>query len=249
MWSKGFAAEETSAAFARIEEFARPKENAAARFAALYAQCQRNFIGGQSRLARETAEAYLREAEAEGRAAEACFARTMLGLMMLNHGELTAGRSALKRALADYDRRRDGEIGSRFWDPEVGATAFLAATEWHLGEAERARELIDRAVRRAEELGTFPNIVLALNWRAVLESQRHDLLATRNAAEAVIAVAEKHGVPHFPEHNWIYAHWARGRLHDPPGEQSEQTSDTSIGMIGACTEPRTPDCESVTSPT
>jgi tetratricopeptide (TPR) repeat protein len=215
MWSKGFAAEETAAAFARIEEFAGPKENAAARFAAFYAQCQSNFIGGQSRLARETAESFLREADAEGRVAEACFAQTMLGVILLNQGELKSARSVLDRALADWDPRRDGEAGSVLWDAEVGATAFLAAVQWHLGDTERARELINRAVRRAEELGTFPNIVLALNWRAVLESQRHDVLATRNAAEAVIAVAEKHGVPHFAEHNWMYAHWAHGRLHDP----------------------------------
>jgi predicted ATPase len=215
MWSKGFAAEETSAALARIEDFAGPKENAATRFAAYYAQCQSMFVGGQSHLARERSETFLRAAQAEGRATEACFARVMLGLIMLNQGELKAARSVLERALADHDPRRDGETASRFWDAEVGATAFLAASEWHLGDAERARELINRAVRRAEELGTFPNIVLALNWRAVLESQRHDVLATRNAAEAVIAVAEKHGVPHFAEHNWIYAHWARGRLHDP----------------------------------
>jgi class 3 adenylate cyclase/predicted ATPase len=215
MWGKGFAAEETKEAFSRVAEFAGRTESAAARFDGYYAQCLSSFVSGQFRVACEITETFLREAEAEGRATEACFARSMLGVILLNQGELKAARSVLERALADYDRRRDGEIGSRFWDPEVGAASFLAAVAWHLGDAERARELIDRAVRRAEELGALPTIVMALNWRAVLESQRHDVLATRNAAEAVIAVAEKHGVRHFAEHNWIYAHWARGRLHDP----------------------------------
>jgi tetratricopeptide (TPR) repeat protein len=215
MWGKGFAAEETKQAFARIGEFAGPKEKAAARFAAYYAQCQSSFTRGQSRLARETTQTFLREAEAEGRAAEVAFARTMLGLILLNQGELEAARSVLERALADYDPRRDGATGSRFWDAEVGASAVLAAVEWHLGEAERARELINRAVRRAEELGTLQNIIMALNWRAVLESQRHGVLATRDAADTVLTMAEEHGMAEFAEHNWIYAYWARGRLLGP----------------------------------
>jgi predicted ATPase len=166
-------------------------------------------------LARETCETFLREAEAEGRATEAASARSMLGLIMLNQGELNAARSVLERALADHGPRRDGEAGSRFWDAEVSATAVLAAVEWHLGEAEGARELINRAVRRAEELGILPIIGVALNWRAVLESQRHDALATRNAADAVLALAEEHGIKSIADFNWIYVHWARGQLLNP----------------------------------
>jgi tetratricopeptide (TPR) repeat protein len=215
MWGKGFAAEETSAAFALVDEFAGQVKNAAGRFAAYFAQCQSSLARGQSRSARETAETFLREAEAEGRANEAASARSMLGLVLLNQGELKAARSVLERALAGYDPRRDGETGSRFWDAEVSAMAELAAVEWHLGEAERARELINRAVRRAEELSILPIILIALNWRAVLESQRHDVLATRNAADAVLALTEEHGVKSVSDFNWVYTYWARGRLLDP----------------------------------
>src|SRR5262249_51380996 len=64
-------------------------------------------------------------------------------------------------------------------------------------------------------LGILPITVLALNWRVVLESQRHDVLATRNAADAVLALAEEHGIKSTADFNWIYGHWARGRLLDP----------------------------------
>jgi predicted ATPase len=215
MWGKGWAAEETSAAFARVDEFAGPKENPAARFAAYFAECISNLSRGQLRLARETCESFLREAEAEGRAAEATSVRSVLGQVLLNQGELKAARSVLERALADYDPRRDGEPGSRFRDAEVSATAVLAATEWHLGEADRARELINRAVRRAEELSILPITAMALIWRAVLESQRHDASATRDAADAVLALTEEHGVKGVAEFNGIYTHWARGQLLDP----------------------------------
>jgi predicted ATPase len=214
-WGKGFASEEASAAFARVDEFAGSNANASARFEVYLAESMSSLTRGQLRLAGETCETFLREAEAEGRATKAASARSRLGLVLLNQGELKAARSVLERALADYDPRRDGETGSRFFDVEVNATAVLAATEWHLGEADRARELINRAVRRAEELGVLPIIVFALNWRAVLESQRHDVLATRDAADAVLALAEEHGIKSIADFNWIYVHWARGRLLDP----------------------------------
>jgi len=187
--------------FARVDEFAGSKEDGSARFEAYLAECMSSLTRGQLRLARETCETFLREAEAEGRATEAASARSVLGQALLNQGELKAARSVLERALADHGLRRDGETGSRFWDAEVSATAFLAAVEWHLGEAERARQLVNQAIRRAEELGILPIIGMALNWGAVLESQRHDVLATRNAADAVLALAEEHGIKSIADFN------------------------------------------------
>ena len=142
MWGKGFAAEETRAAFARVDEFAGPAENAAARFAAADAQSLSSFVRGELRHARETAETFLREAEAEGRGMEAGAARRMLGLVCLFQGDLKAARSVLERALADYLPERDGKTQFLFGrDTEVAAAAYLALAEWHLGEVERARHL------------------------------------------------------------------------------------------------------------
>jgi tetratricopeptide (TPR) repeat protein len=214
MWGKSFAAEESSAAFARASEFAGPTDTGA-RFAAYYAQCQNSFVRGQLSSARETAETFLREAEAGGHDTEVGFALGMRGLILLNQGELKTARPVLERALRDCGSQRQEETGLRFWDAEVSVSAYLALVEWHLGEVERARELVNRAIRRAEQLGIFPVIVHALNWRAVLECQRQDVSATRNAAEAVLALAEEHEIKSVADFNWIYANWARGRLLDP----------------------------------
>jgi class 3 adenylate cyclase/predicted ATPase len=216
MWAKGFAAEETDAAFARLKEFAGSEESAAARFLAYDAQCVRNFMRGELRLARETAETFLREAEADGRAAEAGAARRALGLAFLFQGELKAARSVLERALNDYVPERDGETQFRFnRDPEVGAAANLALAEWHLGEVERAHQLMNRAVRRAEELGNAAAVAYALNWKVVLESHRDDVSATRDAADAVLALTEERGIRTYADLARMHANWARGRQSDP----------------------------------
>ena len=147
MYSKGFAAEETKAAFARAAEFAGPAEDASTRLVAYYAQCLRGMVRGEYGQARGIAETFLREAEAEGRATEAAAARRMLGLTLLYQGELKAARSVLERALDDTVSQRNGETQFLFdWDTvadgEASAAAYLALTEWHLGEPERARQLI-----------------------------------------------------------------------------------------------------------
>jgi predicted ATPase len=66
LWAKGFASEETMAAFARAGDFAGPAENAAARFATYDAQCLRSFMRGEYRQAREIAETFVREPRPAG---------------------------------------------------------------------------------------------------------------------------------------------------------------------------------------
>jgi class 3 adenylate cyclase len=80
MWSKGFAADEMSAAYARASKFAGALDEAAPRFVAYYGECLRSFMRGEHGQAHAEAEAFLREAEAEGRATEAGVARRVLGL-------------------------------------------------------------------------------------------------------------------------------------------------------------------------
>ena len=216
MWSKGFSSEETRAAFARVTDFAASGEDATVRFAAYDAECQSSFMRGEYNKAQEIAETFLREAEAEGRATEAGAARRALGFVLLFQGNLRAARSILERALTDYLPERDGDTQRRFnRDTEVTSAAYLALAEWHLGEVERARLLIERSIRRANELGHAAAIANALFWRTILESRRDDVPATRLAAEAVLEVSENYGIKSYADLSRIYSAWARGRLQDP----------------------------------
>src|SRR6202453_4017665 len=71
MWSKGFAAEETKAAFARAGELATEIGNADAPFDAYYARWGHTLFRSELGSAREAAESFLREAERVGRPTEA----------------------------------------------------------------------------------------------------------------------------------------------------------------------------------
>ena len=205
-----------------MDEFAGPAENAAARFAAADAQSLSSFVRGEFRHARETAETFLWEAEAEGRGMEAGAARRMLGLVCLFQGDLKAARSVLERALADYLPERDGKTQFLFGrDTEVAAAAYLALAEWHLGEVERARHLIDRATRRADELRQAATIANALFFKTCLECRRDDVTATRLAADALLVVTKEYGIEAYAHAGQIFANWAHGRLLDPEAGATE----------------------------
>jgi class 3 adenylate cyclase/predicted ATPase len=218
MWSEGLAANETKAAFARIGEFAGSVRNAPARLVAYYAQCLRGMVRGEYAQAREIAEIFLREAEAHGRATEAAAARRMLGLILLNQGELKGARSALERALGETISQREGEAQFLFdWDTdgEASAAAYLALAEWHLGELQRSRQLILRAISRADKLGHVATIANVLFFKTALESRRRDVSATQQAAEGLLRLTEGHGIKSFADMVQVYVNWTRGRLVDP----------------------------------
>ena len=216
MWLKGFAADEMSAAYARASQFAAPADEAAPRFVAYYGECLKSFMRGEHRQAHAAAEAFLREAKAEGRETEAGVARRVLGFVSLQLGDLQAARNVLERALSDYVHERDRETLFRFGnDTQVSATNFLALTEWHLGELERARQLTDESTRRANELGHVAAVASALFFKTVIESRRGDVLATRVAVESLLVLTEEHNLKTYTDLGRVYANWARGKLHDP----------------------------------
>jgi predicted ATPase len=114
----------------------------------------------------------------------------------------------------------------------VNAAAFLALTEWHLGEIERARQHIEQAIQRAGESANFATVGTALFFKTVLESRRDDASATRLAADALLELSEKHGMRTYLNEGRVYANWARGRLLDPDfgADKLQEALDTYIAQ-------------------
>ena len=222
MWSKGFAAEETKAAFERAAELAAKSDDFSERFAAAHGQWTMAHVRGELRSARELMSAFLREAEEAGRVTEAGVARRGLALISYLHGDFVEARTHCERALAISDPEHEEEARERYGEyTGTVATACLAVTTWHLGEIERARELIEIANRRATELGHPPSIAGQLFQRCKLETLRGDAAAALSAAEALEALSREHGLALFRLWAELFTAWARGRLHDPAAAAAE----------------------------
>ena len=218
MWSKGFAAEETKAAFARAAEFVGGTDDFAGRFTALQGQWSAAVTGGELRTARGLAGTVLREAEEAGRAREVRIANWWLGMLAFWRGDFVEARTHHERALAARDPNPDpnAEV-ARTGDPSTWESSSFAATMWQLGELERARELIDWATQRASEIGHIRSFADALFWKSYLEIWGGDPLATLSAAEALEPLAREHGMTQYLNEAELHSGWARGRISDPAG--------------------------------
>jgi class 3 adenylate cyclase/predicted ATPase len=216
MWSKGFADDEASAAYARVGELAAQTGDSGERNVVYYAQWIRAFIRGEINLARERVELFAREAGVSGRVTDALVAYRTLGLTCLFQGELTLARSHLERALADYSPQRDMEARRLYGtDPGITARTFLALLTWLTGDVERGRRLIDQAVREGDEAGHVGMISTNRLFLTRFEVNRDDPAAALRAADALLTFSRAHDIALYAIYGEIFSSWAHGRLFDP----------------------------------
>ena len=151
MWSKGFGAAETKAAFSRASEFAVGAV-AAERFPAYYGLWAGRLLRGELAAAQETAEIFLREANTEGHMTEAAVASRILGTTCFWQGHFVEARAHLENSLKTYNPERDRDAKR----PVDGETADerQREDEEHLEVAEGdLAEEVPRALHVAERAG------------------------------------------------------------------------------------------------
>jgi predicted ATPase len=216
IWSKGFLAEETQAAFARAAELVEPSGACVERYQVYYAQVSRSWFRGEMILARKLAESFVQEAEAKGHVMEAAVAHRMLGQVCLGQGELALAQNHCERALALHVPERDMDARRVFGtDTNVIATSYLVWSTWLLGEVDDARRLIEQVVRDARASDHAVTIAQSYSYLAVIEIFRDDPTATLRAAEEGVEFSRTHGLPTYVAYGEILSSWARGRLLDP----------------------------------
>ena len=216
MWSKGFGAEETQAAFARAAELAAKSDDFSERFAAAHGQWT---SGAHPWRTAAGARAGFNVPEGSGGRWARCGSRRRPPrpcIISYNLGEFAEARIHCERALASMQppTRAGGARTLRRGHRHV-AMSCLAMTVWQLGEIEHARELIDAANRRAIEVGHIPSMSNPIILKSYLEILRGDAAAALSAAEALAALGREHGMAHLRILGDLFSGWARGRLHDP----------------------------------
>ena len=215
LWSKGWSADVTKAAFDRTSNLTVHAVLRAERFPALYGRCTWSLVRGEFRAARDIAERFLREAEAEGRIAEAGVARRLLGFACLYLGDLAEARAQLELALNSHDQERDSDIREKFGqDTGVSSRAYLAEVSWHLGDLQRARQLIEEAIGLGRELGHLPSTISAFAYKMSIEVSRKDLESVVADAENLLRISQQHGMEFYATISRVCLSWARGWLAD-----------------------------------
>jgi tetratricopeptide (TPR) repeat protein len=211
MWSRGFGADESKAAFIRARELAAAIDNPTERFTTYYGLWSGHIARGELRLASEIAETFLREAERGGRTTEYGFGRGLLGTTCLWQGDFIEAQANFVEALSIYER--DPEAMFRFGqDTGAAERACLAHAKWRLGEVGPARALIEEAVAHATETGHVPTLVNTYFYKAHFEIVRGDAGAARRDAEIVLELSQKNALTLFSGFGALQSAWISARL-------------------------------------
>jgi class 3 adenylate cyclase/predicted ATPase len=213
MWSRGFGAEESRAAFIRARELAAAIDNTTERFTTYYGLWLGNITRAEWGLAREIAETFLREAERAARTTECGVGRALLGMTCLRQGDFIEAQANLVEALSIYDPERDREAMFCFGqDTGANARAYLAITKWLLGEVGPARALIEETVAHAIETGHIQTLVPTYVFKAHFEMVRGDAGAARRDAEIVVKLSQENALTLFTALGALQSAWASARL-------------------------------------
>jgi len=212
LWSKGYAADEAKAAFERTSALATRAELPADGFSALFGRFLWSWSRGEFRVARDIAERFLREAEAEGRIAEARVVHLALGQACMQLGDLREARTQLELGLSRFEEP-GGEIREKFgFDVGASARAVLAFTMWLSGDLPRARELIEEATRLAGKLGHPPTTGTVLIYKIAIEVARNDFESVVVDAENFLKISQQHGMGYYLALSRLYLSLGRTRL-------------------------------------
>jgi tetratricopeptide (TPR) repeat protein len=210
MWSKGYAAPETAAAFARAQELSVGTDNSIERFVAYFAKWAVGMARAELASAQETAQTFVREAEKEGRGTERVVGLRILGLTSLQQGDFLGARAHLEEALRSYNPERDHEAKFRYGqDAVAGAFTYLAFTSWVLGEVGATLAQTEEGLARA--LGSnHPSTQANINiFTATFGIARGDFDAVRRAAQNVMKISQEHELAHFALWGALPNAWAR----------------------------------------
>jgi predicted ATPase len=215
MWAKGFAADETLAAYAQARELAARSSADEDRYAIYYGQWLGLHDLGALRESRATAEAFLADAAAAGKRMETAVAHRTLALNCFLLGEFAEARSHALRAIELDDPARSAESRFRFGlDCRIGALGYLALANWQIGEVDEASRLFQEALTQAATTGHVQTVANTGAYKAAFDAARGDAVAADRTASMVFALSREHGMEYFIAWSEMPLLWAQSRLGD-----------------------------------
>ena len=198
---KGHAAPETKSAFRRArdlmkqgDELGEITDDLRVRLSVLIGLWRTAFVAFDGGLMRELATECLTLAEKQEATVLLSIAHRLVGVTLVNTGELAKARVHLDQSLALFDPATHRPLPLRF-GPDIRVTAlpFRALNLWLLGYPEAAQADIDDAVKEAREIGQVANLMLALGISNYTHVVCGNAVAADALADELVALADEKG--------------------------------------------------------
>jgi TOMM system kinase/cyclase fusion protein len=209
MATKGFAAVEVEAAYARARELCRQVGKTPQLFPVLHGLWRVYNMRAEFQTARELGEQLLALAEGVRDSALLLEAHRALGQTLFWLGETALSRAHMEQGMALYDFQQHHSHTLLYGqDPGVVCQSFAAWALWLLGYPDQARQQIYEALARAQELAHPFSLVYALTCAAIVHGFRREGSAIQKWAEEVMALSRERGFPFWATWGMILRGWA-----------------------------------------
>jgi class 3 adenylate cyclase/predicted ATPase len=207
--ARSFATPATGQAFLRAWELCQRLGDERRQWPVLFGRWIHHIARAELAESLAVARQMLQLAEAQADPVPRLIAHRALANTQFFVGDLAATRTHAERALAgDEATRRDDLATLYIADPYVLATYFLAHALLRLGCPERARTHAAAALARARELGHVLTLAQALHHDCLFHQLSRDALVVRQQADALITLANEHGLPFWQALGKIFRGWA-----------------------------------------
>jgi class 3 adenylate cyclase/predicted ATPase len=214
MADKGWTAPEILACYARARELCDRIGDTAALFPVLYGQFSHYLSRGESDAAHGIALQTLQRSEATEDPALLSVARCILGMSFFSRGEPITARVHLQASLTFHQPDRHSHT---FLAPSHNytiASMWLGLSLLLLGYPRQASVRIGAGLRAVRELSNPHTLAHALALACRYNSVLGDVVALREAAEELAAVAAEHEFPFYRAIATIYRGWVLTGSHD-----------------------------------
>jgi predicted ATPase len=214
LYSRGQSMPETMAAFAKACELAERIDDIGMRLSAYWGLRVGSLVRGELTLMRESAEAFMRDAQHWPGSLEAGVGHRLVGTTCWFEGDYHGARHHLEQAVVVYDYERDRHSATRFgYDAGVVSMLYLAWTLWPLGNVDRATYLADQALGLALRSEHIPTVVLARTLCDAFSDMRQK--PDSAGAAVTLNLAREHELPLFIAASTVRLAWALGSAGDP----------------------------------
>jgi predicted ATPase len=207
--TKGFAAPDTGAAYARARELCTGLGHVPELFPAIYGRSVFHFQRGELREAYRVATELLELGVTHKDTAARVTGHRMIGSALCQLGRFIESRANFETALLLYDPVRDRSSSTDYAiDSRVMSLSWLTHLNAILGDPETALSINAQIPAYSRELGHLNTIAVSLAWECIFHQILRDHEKAREQADAVISLATDQGFPLYAAAGTVILGWA-----------------------------------------
>jgi predicted ATPase len=207
--AKGQGAPEVGQVYARACELCGQAGETPQLFPILFGLWRFYLVRAEYQTAQELAEQCLSLAQRADDSALLLQAHFALGVSLAWLGEMALARIHLEQGIALYNPQEHRALAFRTGiDPGLWCLSYVAFALWILGYPDQALRRSHAALSLAQEAPHPPSLAAVLAYVAITHTLCRDVHATREQAEATIALASTQGFPQLLALGRLHQGWA-----------------------------------------